>query len=84
MPGIVAEVFDEFAALTGRSYGLVDYEGAPDAERVIVMMGSGSGAAGEAVAKLVADGERVGLLTVRLFRPFPNEAFLAALRLEDS
>jgi pyruvate-ferredoxin/flavodoxin oxidoreductase len=79
VPEIVEEVFDELAALTGRQYGLVDYEGAPDAERVIVMMGSGSGAAGEAVAKLVADGEKVGLLNVRLFRPFPTTALLEAL-----
>jgi pyruvate-ferredoxin/flavodoxin oxidoreductase len=79
VPAIVAEVFDELASLTGRSYGLVEYEGAPDAEHVIVMMGSGSGAAGEAVAKLTSEGARVGLLTIRLFRPFPTEAFLAAL-----
>jgi pyruvate-ferredoxin/flavodoxin oxidoreductase len=79
VPDIVAGVFDELAALTGRSYGLVDYEGAPDAERVIVMMGSGSGAAAEAVVRLNAEGERVGLLTLRLFRPFPTAAFLAAL-----
>jgi len=79
VPRIVEDVFDEVASLTGRQYGLVDYEGAPDAERVIVMMGSGSGAAGEAVTKLVADGEKVGLLTVRLFRPFPMAAFVGAL-----
>ncbi len=79
VPAAVAEVFAELAALTGRRYGLVDYEGAPDAERVIVMMGSGSGAAGETVAKLVADGEKVGLATIRLFRPFPTDALLAAL-----
>ncbi len=75
----VAEVFDELAALTGRSYGLVDYRGAPDAERVLVMMGSGTGAAGEAVDELAARGERVGLVTIRLFRPFPVDAFLAAV-----
>ena len=72
-------MFPELAELTGRRYHLVDYEGAADAERVIVIMGSGAGAAGEAVAKLVADGEKVGLATIRLFRPFPTEAFLAAL-----
>ncbi len=55
VPSAVEEVFAELAELTGRRYGLVDYEGAPDAERVIVMMGSGSGAVGETVAKLVAD-----------------------------
>ena len=79
VPGIVDDVFAELAERTGRRYGLVDYEGAPDAERVIVMMGSGSGAVGETVAKLVADGEKVGLATIRLFRPFPSDALLAAL-----
>ena len=79
VPGIVAEVFAELEARTGRRYGLVDYEGAPDAERVIVMMGSGSGAVGETVAKLVAGGEKVGLATIRLFRPFPVDALLDAL-----
>jgi pyruvate-ferredoxin/flavodoxin oxidoreductase len=79
VPGIVADVFTEFAALTGRRYGLVDFVGALDAERVIVMMGSGAGAATEAVTQLARAGERVGLLTIRLFRPFPTEAFLAAL-----
>ncbi len=79
VPGIVADVFDELAELTGRSYGLVEYTGAPDAERVIVMMGSGVGAAEETVEHLTAAGERVGLITIRLFRPFPTDAFLAAL-----
>ena len=79
VPDAVAEVFDELAARTGRRYGLVDYEGAPDAERVIVLMGSGSGAVSEAVTKLVADGERVGVVTVRLFRPFPTAALLDAV-----
>ncbi|MEO6025963.1 MAG: pyruvate:ferredoxin (flavodoxin) oxidoreductase, partial [Candidatus Binatia bacterium] len=79
VPGIVTDVFAELEARTGRRYGLVDYEGAADAERVIVMMGSGVGAVGETVAKLVADGENVGLATIRLFRPFPTDALLAAL-----
>ena len=79
VPAAVAEVFDELAARTGRRYGLVDYEGAPDAERVLVMMGSGSGAAGETVAKMNSDGAKVGLVTVRLFRPFPADALLDAL-----
>ncbi len=56
VPGVVSDVFDELAAATGRRYSLVDYEGAPDAERVVVLMGSGSGAAGETVGRLVADG----------------------------
>jgi pyruvate-ferredoxin/flavodoxin oxidoreductase len=79
VPGIVEDAFAALEVRTGRRYGLVDYEGAPDADRVIVMMGSGSGAAGETVAKLVAEGEKVGLATIRLFRPFPIEALLAAL-----
>jgi pyruvate-ferredoxin/flavodoxin oxidoreductase len=79
VPGIVEEVFGELATLTGRCYELVDYTGAPDPERVIVMMGSGVGAAAETVSQLAAAGQPVGLLTIRLFRPFPVDAFLAAL-----
>ena len=79
VPGVVADVFDQLAEATGRRYSLVDYEGDPDAERVVVLMGSGAGAAGEAVARLTAEGERVGVLTVRLFRPFPVDALLEAL-----
>jgi pyruvate-ferredoxin/flavodoxin oxidoreductase len=78
-PGIVAEVFDELAARTGRRYGLVEYVGAPDATRVIVMMGSGLGAAEEAVESLTAAGEDVGLLKVRLYRPFPAAELVRAL-----
>ena len=79
MPGIVTEVFDELAALTGRRYGLVDYVGATDAERVIVLMGSATGAATETVETLNAAGEKVGLLTVRLYRPFPSAVLIDAL-----
>ncbi len=79
VPGIVQEVMDELAARTGRQYGLVDYHGAPDAERVIVVMGSASGAIEETVDALVADGERVGMLRIRLFQPFPADRILAAL-----
>ena len=79
VPDVVAEVFAEFATLTGRRYELVEYRGAPDAERVVVMMGSGAGATAEAVDALVERGEKVGLVTIRLFRPFPTDAFLAAL-----
>ncbi len=79
VPAIVGEVLDELAELTGRRYGLVEYEGAPDAERVVVMMGSGAGAAGEAVERMVAAGEKVGLVTIRLFRPFPSAELLAAI-----
>jgi pyruvate-ferredoxin/flavodoxin oxidoreductase len=79
VPEIVAATMERLAKVTGRRYGLVDYEGHPDAERVIVVMGSGSGAVGEAVAEAVAAGERVAMLNLRLYRPFPTEAFLAAL-----
>ena len=79
VPGIVQAKLDELAARTGRRYGLVDYAGAPDAERVLVLMGSAAGAAAEAVEALTAGGERVGLVTVRLYRPFPAEALAAAL-----
>ncbi|MCC6466379.1 MAG: pyruvate:ferredoxin (flavodoxin) oxidoreductase [Planctomycetes bacterium] len=78
-PGTVQGVMDEFAALTGRKYRLFDYEGAPDAEHVIVMMGSGAEAAGEAVAWAAAKGRKVGLLKVRLYRPFDAHAFVRAL-----
>ena len=70
---------DRFAAQTGRAYHLFDYYGAPDAERVIVLMGSGAEAAEEAVDALNNKGEKLGLLKVRLYRPFDASAFLAAL-----
>jgi pyruvate-ferredoxin/flavodoxin oxidoreductase len=79
VPKIVESTFKDLAQQTGRSYGLVDYSGAPDAERVVVVMGSASGAIGEAVEALVSIGERVGLLQIRLYRPFPSAAFLASL-----
>ena len=79
VPGIVQEVMDDIADLTGRRYGIVEYRGAPDAERVVVLMGSAAQAAGEAVDALVAAGERVGMVTVRLYRPFPVDAFVRAL-----
>ena len=79
VPGIVQSVMDRFAVVTGRSYKLFDYYGAKDAERVIVMMGSGAEAAEEAVDALVRQGQKVGLLKVRLYRPFDTKAFLAAL-----
>ncbi len=78
-PTIVQNAMDRFAERTGRSYHLFDYYGAPDAERVIVLMGSGVGAVEEAVEALQARGEAVGVLKVRLFRPFATEAFLAAM-----
>ena len=68
---------DRFAKETGRAYHLFDYYGAPDAERVIVLMGSGAEAAEEAVDALVKQGEKLGLLKVRLYKPFDAAAFLA-------
>ena len=78
-PGIVQKVMDEFAAHTGRKYQLFDYVGAPDAERVIVLMGSGCEAAHETVDALVAQGEKIGVLKVRLYRPFDGKRFIEAL-----
>ncbi len=78
-PGIVADTMARFAERTGRRYGLVDYVGHPAAERVVVLMGSGAEVAHETVDWLVARGERVGVLKVRLYRPFPIAALLAAL-----
>ena len=77
-PGLVQETFDKFAALTGRQYRLFDYVGAADAERVVVIMGSGCETAEETVAALRARGEKVGLLKVRLYRPFSAKHLLAA------
>jgi pyruvate-ferredoxin/flavodoxin oxidoreductase len=78
-PQIVERVMNKFAGLTGRQYDLFDYVGDPDAERVIVMMGSGSETAEETVTALRTQGETVGLLKVRLYRPFSVERFVAAL-----
>src|SRR5262245_3249669 len=78
-PGIVQDVMDRLGARTGRLYGLVEYVGAPDAARVVVLMGSAVGAAEETVEALVAAGEPVGLLKLRLYRPFPAEQLVAAL-----
>jgi pyruvate-ferredoxin/flavodoxin oxidoreductase len=76
---IVERTMEAFAQLTGRRYGLFEYVGDPAAERVIVLMGSGAETVHEAVEQLTARGEKVGLLKVRLFRPFSRTAFLAAL-----
>ncbi len=78
-PEIVQNVMDRFAERAGRSYHLFDYVGHPEAERIIVMMGSGAETAEETVENLMRRGERVGLLKIRLFRPFAAGAFLAAL-----
>ena len=79
VPEIVQKHMDRFAELTGRQYRLFDYVGAPDAERVVVLMGSSAEVAHETVEYLVDRGEKVGLLKVRLYRPFSVEHFLAAL-----
>ncbi len=78
-PKIVEDAMERFARRTGRRYRLFDYVGHPQAERVIVMMGSGAETAHETVDWLVARGERVGVVKVRLYRPFALDAFLAAL-----
>ncbi len=77
--GIVQAAMDRFGELTGRHYTLFDYVGAEDAERVIVLMGSGAETVHETVDHLAARGEKVGLLKVRLYRPFAADALLAAL-----
>jgi len=78
-PGIVQQQMDRFAALTGRHYHLFDYEGDPQARQVLVIMGSGGETAAETVDWLVRQGRPVGVLRVRLYRPFAAEALLAAL-----
>ncbi|MFN8095103.1 MAG: pyruvate:ferredoxin (flavodoxin) oxidoreductase, partial [Vicinamibacteria bacterium] len=78
-PEIVEKTMEQFGELTGRSYKLFEYVGHPQAERVIVMMGSGAEVAHETVEHLVARGEKVGVLKVRLFRPFSIRHFAAAL-----
>jgi pyruvate-ferredoxin/flavodoxin oxidoreductase len=78
-PNVVQKVMDEFAELVGRKYNLFDYVGSPNAERVIVLMGSGCEAAHETVAALTAKGEKIGVLKVRLYRPFDGKRFVAAL-----
>ena len=78
-PAIVQEEMDKLSSITGRSYRLFDYVGAPDADRVIVAMGSGCETIEETIDYLTARGEKVGLVKVRLYRPFAREAFLRAL-----
>lgn len=78
-PAIVQQTMDRFAELVGRQYRLFDYVGAPDAERVAVLMGSGAETMHEVVEHLVAQGEKVGLVKVRLYHPFAADAFIRAL-----
>jgi len=80
-PDITQKAMDKFAKLVGRAYHLFDYYGAPNAERVIVLMGSGCEAVEETVDSLVKRGEKVGVLKVRLYRPFDVARFVAALPL---
>ncbi|GGK75121.1 pyruvate:ferredoxin (flavodoxin) oxidoreductase [Mangrovihabitans endophyticus] len=79
VPAAVQGAMDELAERTGRRYAVAEYSGDPDADRVVVLMGSGAQTVRETVARLVADGERVGVLQVRLFRPFPDAAVAAAI-----
>ncbi|MFH1395228.1 MAG: pyruvate:ferredoxin (flavodoxin) oxidoreductase [Candidatus Omnitrophota bacterium] len=78
-PQIVQKAMDKFAKLTGRTYKLFDYFGAEDAERIIIIMGSGSEAVHETVEYLIAKGEKVGVVKVRLYRPFDVKAFVDSL-----
>jgi pyruvate-ferredoxin/flavodoxin oxidoreductase len=78
-PGIVQDAMDQFAKLTGRQYKLFDYYGAPDAERVLILMGSAAETAEETVDFLNRQGEKVGLVKIHLFRPFSTAHFIKAL-----
>ncbi len=79
LPGVVQEVMGQFAQLTGRQYRLFDYFGDPGAQRVLILMGSGVETARETVDYLAGKGEKVGVLSVRLYRPFSVKDFIAAL-----
>nr|VFK55935.1 MAG: pyruvate-ferredoxin/flavodoxin oxidoreductase [Candidatus Kentron sp. TUN]VFK62092.1 MAG: pyruvate-ferredoxin/flavodoxin oxidoreductase [Candidatus Kentron sp. TUN] len=79
MPEIVQAKMDRFATLTGRHYNLFEYVGHPEADRIIILMGSGIGAAEETIQHLVKRGERVGLVKVRLYRPFDSTSLLASI-----
>lgn len=78
-PSVIDDMMARFATLTGRRYHLFDYVGHPEAERIVILMGSGAECAHETVEHLMAQGERVGVLKVRLFRPFSVEHFISAL-----
>jgi pyruvate-ferredoxin/flavodoxin oxidoreductase len=79
VPEIVQKTMDEFYSHTGRRYNLFDYIGHPEAERIIIIMGSGEGAVKETVNEMVSNGEKVGALLIRLYRPFSIEKFVEAL-----
>ena len=78
-PSVVQQVMDNFAAHTGRQYNLVDYHGDPEADRVVVIMGSGAETVKETIDYLNAHGQKLGVLQIRLYRPFPTEQLLAAI-----
>jgi pyruvate-ferredoxin/flavodoxin oxidoreductase len=79
VPGIVEETIQQFAELTGRSYKLFDYAGAPDADRIVILMGSAADTAEETAQYLAKQGEKVGVVKVHLFRPFSVRHFVAAI-----
>ncbi|MEN8213056.1 MAG: pyruvate:ferredoxin (flavodoxin) oxidoreductase [Pseudomonadota bacterium] len=79
MPETVQSCMDRFAALSGRQYRLFEYVGSDDAENIIILMGSGCEAAHETVDHLLREGEKIGMLKVRLYRPFASETFLASI-----
>lgn len=78
-PQTVQEIMDKMAKLTGRQYHLFDYYGAPDAQFVVVVMGSGASVMEETVRKMNADGEKTGVIKVRLYRPFDTQSFLSII-----
>jgi len=78
-PALVQKVMDKFAKLTGRAYRLFDYFGAPDAERIAVIMGSAAECMEETIEHLMSQGEKVGLLKIRLYRPFDMQSFVDAI-----
>jgi pyruvate-ferredoxin/flavodoxin oxidoreductase len=79
IPGVVEEYMNEINKITGRKYGLFDYYGAEDADRVVIAMGSSTEAIREGIDHLIAKGEKVGLISVHLYRPFSAKHFLAVL-----
>ncbi len=79
IPAIVEETMRKFEKIVGRKYNLFDYVGAPDAEKIVIIMGSGAETVHETVEYLVSKGEKVGVLKIRLFRPFSNRHFMAAI-----
>ena len=79
IPEVVSSLMNQLGERTGRPMDIVDYSGHPEAERVLVLMGSGAETVQQTVAALVEKGERVGVVQMRLYRPFPTEALLAAL-----